>query len=897
MPVLAVRPDRAELLGRAIRDARAGRPRLVCVEGAAGTGKTSHLRALPDLAPDFRVLATTAAETPYRPAYGVLEQLGVPRVVADDGRPHHPAVAAQSLRRLLDDESRGDPLLLMIDDAQWADDESLDALRLVLSRLSGDRLLVVVASRPFARGEHRAWQRHRHDAGAATVLTLDGLDDTETAELLRRATGKEPAPTLVHRLREHTGGNPMHLRALASEYQLDALAAMPNLPAPEDVALELTARLTAMDTDATRLLRAVAVVGASWVDRFDAAAVAGLPHPLAALDLLVEDGLLVVEEEAQLSRVRIVHSLVRAAVYQSTPAAERRELHHRAAESLSSPMRRLEHAVAAAEDRDDGLADRLEAAAAAAHAESDYRGEAQLLLWASRVARSADRRERAWLEAQLATVLALDTQAVRGRLSEIGWARDAALRTVVLAWLLVVENRVADARRALEAVPTGVVERADERTRSRLLVLRAWTMLVSGYPTDRIAAVLDSLPPGVPDDHALRGYYLRTAGQVAARELDFDHVQRDFDAVPTAAGETRLADTDKLAWRGAVYALCGFAAEGRRDLGEVVSRIRGGRVDAGSGANHALYAFTLWLDGELDRAAVEFQAALDLAPERPHPIVQAALPLVPAVRGDARADELLAESESVVRDLPWHEAIAVHVQAGVVRLHAGDDDAARAGWLDHLRSVFGPAIVSPSSPAGAIWHLNVALARVWAGELDEIDAHLVAIETDMIVPAWSAWARPWLIGLRAEGTGDDAGALELLRAAVTGPDTELPLYRAHAHADLARVAARTGDDATATASASRARRLYRRLGAQPYLARLGADASTPRPVDLLSGLSDREREVAALLLAGLSYAQIAEELYVTRSTVAFHLGNVYAKTGVGSRHELVRAARATSGEG
>jgi len=55
-------------------------------------------------------------------------------------------------------------------------------------------------------------------------------------------------------------------------------------------------------------------------------------------------------------------------------------------------------------------------------------------------------------------------------------------------------------------------------------------------------------------------------------------------------------------------------------------------------------------------------------------------------------------------------------------------------------------------------------------------------------------------------------------------------------------------------------------------------------------LSDRERAVATLLVGGLSYAQISRELFITRATVGFHLGRIYAKTGVASRHELVDVA-------
>ncbi len=893
--MLLLRPARRTLIEAAIGDARAGRPSLVRIEGESGMGKTTHLRAILDAARGFRIIEAGCDESPYRPAYGVLEKLGVPRTVTDKGVPHSPAVAAQSLRRLIDDASTEGPLAIAIDDAQWADGESLDALRLVLERVAGDRLLVVVASRPFH--DPSPWQRYCRSPGAATVLTLEGIDRDEANEIVHQtAPDSGFSGDLIDRLWRHTDRNPMYLASLVRQYRAEDLAQSTDLPAPREVARDLNARLASMDADAARLLRAIAVVGSSWVDRLDAAAIARIEDPSSAFVLLEEGGLLVARSAVPLADVRIVHALVRAAVYQSTPHADRRAMHATAATLLVSPMQRLEHAVAAAEQRDERLAGQLEQAAAVAHEASDYHREAQLWRWASQLSASVEERERRWLELQLATVLARDTPSVRARLAEIAWAEDVPRRTVVQAWLLIAENRIAEARRALEAPSAEVVAGAEPFVRTRLLVLKAWTMLTSGYATPRIQAILDQVSEGPDLDPAVRPFYLRTAGQLAARGFDFDHLWKDFDAVPAEASLTPMRDTDKLAWRGAVYSLCGFGPEARRDLSEVVSRIRGGRTDAASGVNHALYGFALWLDGEIERAGIELQAAADLASDRLHPLVQAVFPLVPAVKGDfERADVLLGESEGVLRDLPWHEAVSVLIQAQIVRLHAGDDEPARATYLSQLRSRFGPDVTSASNAVGAIWHLHVALARIWAGELDAVEDHLVGIETDMIVPAWSAWCRPWLSGLRSERAGDLKRAHVLLADAVAALNTDLPLYRGHVHADAARVSARLGHTDAAARSADRARSLYSRLGAAPYITGPGARGQAPAgPADPLHPLSDREREVAALVLSGFSYAQIAEELYVTRSTVAFHLGNIYAKTAVQSRHQFIGLVRGTA---
>jgi DNA-binding CsgD family transcriptional regulator len=158
------------------------------------------------------------------------------------------------------------------------------------------------------------------------------------------------------------------------------------------------------------------------------------------------------------------------------------------------------------------------------------------------------------------------------------------------------------------------------------------------------------------------------------------------------------------------------------------------------------------------------------------------------------------------------------------------------------------------------------------------------------------WVPAWLRGLAAETAGAIEQARLHLDAAIAGFTDDLPLYRAHVLTDHARVAALQHDDAAARRSLDATGQLYRVLGAAPYLARLNETADPPQSgslveVDVLSALSDRERDVATLLVSGLTYAQIARDLFVTRATVGFHTGRIYAKISVTSRAELIDLVR------
>ena len=145
----------------------------------------------------------------------------------------------------------------------------------------------------------------------------------------------------------------------------------------------------------------------------------------------------------------------------------------------------------------------------------------------------------------------------------------------------------------------------------------------------------------------------------------------------------------------------------------------------------------------------------------------------------------------------------------------------------------------------------------------------------------------WLRALAADARGEP-NADSLL---AVGPLPGIASFEALLRADAATTAAAERHPAAERARA-KAETALRDLGAGAHAARLLPATADAPAADPLAVLSDRERDVVTLLLEGLSYAQIARELYVTRSTVAFHLSNAYAKTGTTSRHELVQLVRA-----
>jgi DNA-binding CsgD family transcriptional regulator len=884
-------------LDAALADARDGRPRLLVVDGEPGMGKTALLDELITRAADFRALRAEGSEEG-PPPYGLLQQWGIelPRA-ADSGEPTIAAVT-QALREQASIRADGHPLLLAVDDLHWADPESQRAVAGLLRRAAGDRLLVAVTTRPQ---EHPAWPQWTTTPRQLVQVSLTGLSLEHAATLVRHRW-PSVAPGTARALWQHTGGNPLYLLALLGEAEPEEIRRAQVLPTPAGFARAIAARTASLDAAALTLLRAIAVLDSTWVSLPQAASVAGIQSAAGAAQRLADRELIRLHAGDGPVSVRTSHSLLRSAVYQQTPLPVRRALHGRAAQVVTGGRTALLHRVAAAEQYDEPLATALEFAADEAYERRSFRQSAEYLRWASTLTAEPRARERRGLDSVFSCVMAYDLEDVHRASRELARAEDTTRRDLVLGALALWELRRRDSIGLLEAamarLPGLTVDATakatgdgdgdgDGRIRYRLNVLLAFAELMCGHSTEKITGHVRRAEATGQSDAGLAGLHLLIAGQMTVRRRGPEAALSDLGSLPVRAAMAPMPASGMLAWRGSLRARLGLTAEAAADLTEATRRVQSGESTFGMGGFHALLGFTHWLRGEWVLARIEFRLAQDLGGPTPQALVAAAVPLADIGAGRlADADAAIGRACAQLADAPWAEGLDLLLMTQIVRAHAGS-----AEDRQQLRPLRGPAPLEVAGRPGysTVTLMHVVQAQVWAGNLDQAEDSVARLASAPLPAAWVPAAVHWLWGLIHEAYGDDDEALAELYAADRSAVGEMPFYQAHMLTDLSRVADRLGHPGAGPAM-DHARQIYQRLGAVSYLGRL---AAVPPP--RTAPVTDRERDVLTLLLKGLSYAQISRELYITRSTVGYHLGNLYAKTGVTSRHQLTELARTHPG--
>jgi DNA-binding CsgD family transcriptional regulator/tetratricopeptide (TPR) repeat protein len=885
MRLIGRRAELARMCER-LGPARLGEPGLVVIEGPAGIGKTTLLRAFLSGADDVRVLHATGEETESALSFGVLGQLfhGHAKAWSD------PVTAGLDLIGLLGTAEEAAPVVLVLDDAHWADGPSLAALAFALRRLGAERVLCVVVVRDVAAVPARLG---RLLTAAGTLrLPLGGLGPAELAELAEAAGGPALSERAAKSLHEHTGGNPLYCTALIAEVpgaDLEEPGIL--LPPPRFYRLSVAQRLASCGVATRRLVEAASVLG-SPCSTGDVADLAGLPDPLPPFEEAVGAGLLT---EAPGLRITFPHPLVRASVYQDLPPGMRIRLHRRAADLSRDVFHRLNHRIRSAGRADPGLAAETAGYAREQAAAGRWSSAADLLLLATRLCGSA--RAAVRLRAEAAGALILD-----GRVAEARRVAEdlpaGAERSSALGQIAASEGRLPEAvtllTEAWDGLDAGAVPHLATRVAHQMAVL--CLMTAQGSLAAEWADRALSLRPGRADVDfttycGLTG--LGISGQVReGLALTRGLPDPAIASLPELDGllgrGLLLTCTDDLP--GAVRILRGvvLAAQDRSVPFRLLARSMLGQAEFRAG---------LW-DDALLHTETAATAGDDAGQGWLSPVCHALAALVPSARGDW---DRAAEHIRRARDRITRCGLAGRAHTALAEAHLAAARADHAGVVAALEPLAAIGVHDIVHEPGVVpWHDLLVDALVSAGEHQQARAVL-----DPATKLAAACGRHSVLAnlerahgnlLAAEGTPRLAEAA-YLAAADHASRVDLPFDRARLDLDHGMFLRRRGRRAAATARLEAARHAFERLGALPYLRRCVRElaacghTTTAMPRAAIVGLTPQEHAVAMLVQAGLTNQQIAAELLVSVKTIEFHLRNAFAKARVASRAELAAGLR------
>jgi DNA-binding CsgD family transcriptional regulator len=923
------RGEALDAISSTLAAARDGSGRCLVLEGTAGLGKSRLVEEACEMAGavEMTVLRARGAELERDFSFGVVLRLfeplltgagqerdalmsgaaalSEPLFAAGEGRSDASGESEfpllHGLHWLTANASERAPLLLVVDDAHWADPPSLRFLIYLLQRLDELPVAMLVTARPRQPGPQGRLTAQIAGHQLATVFPLQPLSEDGVAQLVRlEVDGADDE--LCAACAAATGGNPFYVQELAA-----ALAAAGSKAAGEAEALRgepvsrtILGRIARLAPPAAELASAVAVLGdGAPLER--AAELSGLEADVAAAAADELAGAAVFEAGAPLS---FVHPIVREVVYEDIPDARRALAHARAAELLRGAGADAEliasQLVEAHGAAGDWAVPALRAAATKARERGAPTAAARYLAEALRsVVADADR-----------GALLKELAVAEARSHEEGaveHAREA---------IDVIEEPRGRAEAALEIG----MELVDARRPEAEQIFEAGLEALAGSTNDdELAMALRSSRAAIGFDHAttspgeLDAILARAARGVAtpAERLMLAHGAlapalqgRDIDQIrrmARASLEGPLANvtspTAIAAFSLAATALfmTGAMTESERALDAVVTSAheRGAVLAFGTLSHVRAHAFHRL--GRLDDAIVDAQSTLDTARygwEPELPAVHAVLALCLIER-----DELAAAAAAI--DLPggeerWSETFTwgdLLEARGRLRLAHGEDEAA----LDDFLACGNRLEPLGASHAGVVpWRSGAVEAALRLGKL-ELAGELA--NDDLTLARGFGAPREIGLTLRAAGTvaGGDRG-IELQREAVeTLRESEAALELAHALCDLGGALLEEGHRLAAREALTEALDLAHRCRADRLedtaRERLVATGARPRRASARGSdaLTPRERRIAQMAAAGLGNREIAEALFITTKTVETHLGRAYRKLEVSGRGGLADA--------
>jgi DNA-binding CsgD family transcriptional regulator/tetratricopeptide (TPR) repeat protein len=850
--VLVEREGFQASLERLLGEALGGSGRLVFLGGEAGVGKTALAAALAEAARGPAVRRGSCDNVTTAQALGpILDALPELAVAVDLEAGVSRLRLFQQVRDMLSES----PMLLLLEDVQWADGATLDILRFLGRRLAGVRLLILATFRSEeVGGDHPLTVVMGELAALPGVvrMQLPALSVNGVKQLLQDAGSALDADEVSRR----TGGNPFYVTEVIA-------AGSGHVPVTvRDAVLARVSRLSA----AAREVAGTASVLGRRTEPGLLSEVAG--QPLTAIDECLSSGILVASD----GMVGFRHELARLAVEGSLPQARRSAAHARALAQLtargSADHRRLAHHAAGSGDRA-GVVHHAPLAAARAARLGAHREAADQFQLALRFHEVPDRHRAALLE-QLSYECYLTDQVAR--------ARDSELEALAIH------------ERHQDMPPIGTAE----RWLSRL----SWVLGQNADSERYAAAAVTTLEPLGPGRELAMAY--SNVAQLRMLADDTAEAVRWGTKAIKLARELEDHGTQMHALNNVGTALCmaGDVAEGRARLAQSLDLAL-----AGDAHEHAARAYTnLGSSAVHNRSFADadryLQAGIDYCTDRDldtwRLYMTAWLARSRAEQGQyAAAEQHLAAITRHPRLSPITHVCALAV-AGVLAARRGRDGATA---LDDAV----PLAVQTGEPQRLV---PVAAARAEAAWITGGTSD-VAAEIDRAWPAAVAHPLPWDLGelswwLRL------AGDSRQIPAPVAQP---FALMLAGDHRAAAQEWQALGCPLWAAYALAFSPQIRDAQECLDILGRLGAPAvghavlrgrharglavpRGPRPASRANpaGLTAREVEVLQLLCDGLSYAEIAGLLILSEKTVGHHVSAILRKLGEPTRARAVAAA-------
>ena len=936
------------VLGEVVASAGAGRGALAVIEGDPGIGKTTLLdAALGGVAQDgvtllrgrggelerdltfgvvrqvlegaLRGRALGAAATPASALLGAQSRSSAALAPAEQDEPS----LVHALYWATADLAAEGPLCVAVDDAHWSDAASLRWLAYLARRLDELPVALLVAARTGEPGAPQALldALAEQARAAGTLLRPSALSAPASEALVRSEAGAHADERLCREVHELAGGNPLFVREVAA-----SVAAGGTVTADDEAAHSLRAgtlarsvlhRLDALPPEATGIARAVAVLDRD-ASLAHAAAVAGVDADAAAH---AADALAAARILAPGRPLRFLHPIVRTALYEAFPAAERGRWHARAARLLDEagePAARAVPHLLAAEPFGDAAAVRLLRDAAAT--EPDPRRAAALLRRALEEPPPAAERPGLLLALGQAEMRAYDPAAIEHLLlgrdsSEDPDERLRATHALARAWTLDPNPEAALewVRGELASLDAAAAAEAPDGAASATSPGPAPAGSADGAPGAGLARevrlallALKTIRGDVtPEQAAVRRAEAQGAATPAERYLlaALAYKATDHGTATDAAELAELALAGGLTAEGirGTGAILVLAALMNADEVERAAEFARGALDLArrsgdvSGAALALtmHADVAFRRGALADAEAESREALGMADEHAlawaEPVAIATLieTLGEQGRGD-EADAVLASRELT----DWQQgtaraALYLHARA---RLRLAQDRREEA--LDDFRAS-GDVMkrYGVDNPAVQGWRSGAAEALLRMGRHDEARA-LAAEELEL----GAAFAARHALGASLRVLGLTEGSIDRLRHAVDALEpSPSRLLRARALVDYGAALRRAGERAASRDPLREGLDLAHRCGASQLAAHaeqeLAASGARPRrrAISGVEALTPSQLRIAEMAAEGLSNRDIAQALFLSIRTVENQLRQAYLKLDIASRRDLQQA--------